>query len=86
MKRVLLALGTVVVLGCVEPPSSRSVSEPPHATVFDELAAVVDQALAAKTVEEHRLAQFGVEKQRLVSWLMPNGGWLAAQIEQEDLP
>jgi DNA repair exonuclease SbcCD ATPase subunit len=43
--------------------------------VFDELAAVVDQALAAKTVEQHRLAQFGVEKQRLVSRLMPNGDW-----------
>ena len=47
----------------------------PRNTVFDELAAVVDQALAAKSVEEDRLAQYGVEKQRLVSRLMPNGAW-----------
>jgi hypothetical protein len=73
MKSVVLALGAVVVLGCAGQPSSRSVS--PRNTVFDELAAVVDQALAAKSVEEDRLAQYGVEKQRLVSRLMPNGDW-----------
>ena len=50
-------------------------SEPPPATVFDELAAAVEGALAAKTLEDNRLAQFGVEKQRLVSRLMPNGDW-----------
>jgi hypothetical protein len=75
MKSVILALGTVLVLGCVEQPSSRSVSEPPSATVFDELAAAVRGALAAKRVEDNRLAQLGVEKQRLVSRLMPNGDW-----------
>ena len=67
---MLLALGTVVVLGCVEQPSSR-VAESPQDTVFDELATVVDKALAAKSIEADRLAQFGVEKQRLVSALMP---------------
>jgi hypothetical protein len=41
--------------------------------VFDELAAAVKGALAAKSVEDNRLAQLGVEKQRLVSRLMPNG-------------
>jgi hypothetical protein len=54
-------------------PSGRPVAESPQDTVFDELAAVVDQALVAKSVEEDRLAQHGVEKQRLVSRLMPNG-------------
>ena len=44
MKSVILALGTVVVLGCAEQPSSRSVSKPPRATVFDELAAAVKAA------------------------------------------
>ena len=78
MKSVILAMGTVLVLGCVEQPSSR-VAESPQDTVFDELAAVVDQALAAKSVEENRLAQFGVEKQRLVSRLMPNGDWADGQ-------
>ncbi len=63
------------MLGCVEQPSSRPVAEPSPDTVFDELAAVVKGALAAKTVEDNRLAQFGVEKQRLVSPLMPNGDW-----------
>ena len=86
MKSVILAIGTVVVLGCVEQPSSRPVAQPPRATVFDELAAAVKGALAAKRVEDNRLAQYAVEKQRLVSRLMPNGDWLAAQIEQEDLP
>ena len=86
MKSVILALGAVVVLGCVEQPSSRSLSEPPPDTVFDELAAAVKGAVAAKRVEDNRLAQYGVEQQRLVSWLMANGDWLAAQIEQEDLP
>jgi len=86
MKRVILAMGTVLVLGCVEQPSRPSVSKPPRATVLDELAAAVKGALAAKSVEKDRLAQFGVEKLRLVSRLLPNGDWLAAQIEQEDLP
>ena len=57
MKSVLLALGTVLVLGCVEQPSSRPVSEPSPATVFDELAAVVEGALAAKSAEDDRLVQ-----------------------------
>jgi hypothetical protein len=70
MKSVVLALGAGVLLGCAGQPSSRS---SPRNTVFDELAAVVDQALAAKSVEEDRLAQYGVEKQRLVSRLMPSG-------------
>ena len=71
MKRVILAMGTVLVLGCVEQPSSPSVSKPPRATVLDELAGAVKGALAAKRVEEDRLVQYGVEKQRLVSALMP---------------
>ena len=75
MNRVILAMGTVLVLGCVEQPSSRSVAEPPRATVFGELAAAVKGALEAKRVEEDRLAQYAVEKQRLVSRLMPNGDW-----------
>jgi hypothetical protein len=54
--------------------------------VTRELVTAVRRALAAKRVEDNRLVQYAVEKQRLVSWLMPNGGWLAAQIEQEDLP
>ena len=82
----ILVSGAVVLLGCVEQPNSRSVSEPPRTTVFDELAAAVKGALEAKRVEEDRLAPYGMEKQRLLSWLMPNGDWLAAQIEQEDLP
>ncbi len=41
MKSLILALGTVLVLGCVEQPSSPSVSKPPRATVLDELAAAV---------------------------------------------
>ena len=73
MNRVILAMGTVVVLGCVEQTSSRSVSKPPRATVFDELAAAVKGALEAKRVEDDRLVQYAVEKQRLVSRLMPNG-------------
>ncbi len=50
-------------------------SEPPSATVFDELAVSVEQALPSKTLEDNRLAQYGVEKQRLVSRLMPKGDW-----------
>jgi len=38
---------------------------------LDELAAAVKGALAAKSVEKDRLAQFGVEKQRLISRLLP---------------
>jgi hypothetical protein len=48
-KSVIFALGTVVLLGCVEQPSNRSVAQPPRAAVFDELAAAVKGALAAKT-------------------------------------
>ena len=50
-------------------------SEPPRATVFDELAVSVEQALPSKTLEDNRLAQYSVEKQRLVSRLMPKGDW-----------
>ncbi len=71
MKRVILAVGTVLVLGCVEQPSSPSVSKPPRATVLDELAGAVKGALNTKRVEEGRLVQYAVEKDRLVSRLMP---------------
>jgi hypothetical protein len=73
MKSAILAVGEVLVLGCVEQPSSRPVTEPPRPTVFDELAAAVEGALEAKRVEEDRLARYAVEKQRLVSRRMPNG-------------
>jgi hypothetical protein len=68
MKGVIWILACVVLVGC---ESRRLDTVESSSGVTRELATAVRRALEAKRVEEGRLVQYAVEKQRLVSLLMP---------------
>jgi hypothetical protein len=68
MRSVIWIVACVVLLGC---ESRRLQTVESSRDVTQELATAVRRALDAKRVEEDRLVQYGVEKQRLISALMP---------------
>jgi hypothetical protein len=74
MKGVIWILACVVLVGCESRRLDTQTVES-SGGVTRELATAVRRAQEAKRVEEGRLVQYGVEKQRLVSRLMPNGDW-----------
>ena len=74
MKRVIWILACLVLVGCESQRQETRRLESSQ-DVSSELVTAVRRAQEAKRVEEDRLAQYGVEKQRLVSRLMPNGDW-----------
>ncbi len=76
MKVVIWILACVVLVGCESRPLDTQRLDSSGDDVSRELATAVRRALAAKTLEDNRLAQYAVEKQRLVSRLMPNGNLL----------
>ena len=70
MKSVIWLLACLALVGCGSRPwDTRTVDS--SGDVSSELATAVRRALEAKRAEEGRLVQYGVEKQRLVSRLMP---------------
>ena len=71
MKGVIWILACVVLVGCESRRLDTQTVESSRGGVTRELATAVRRALEAKRVEEGRLVQYGVEKQRLVSALMP---------------
>ncbi len=71
MKGVIWILACVVLVGCESRRLDTRTVDSSRNGISRELAAAVKGALAAKSVEEGKLVQYGVEKQRLVSRLMP---------------
>jgi hypothetical protein len=71
VKGVIWIVACVVLLGCESRRLDTRTVESSRGGVALELATAVQRALAAKRVEEDRLVQYAVEKQRLVSRLMP---------------
>ena len=70
MKSVIWLLACLALVGCGSRPwDTRTVDS--SGDVSSELATAVRRALEAKRAEEDRLVQYGVEKRRLVSRLMP---------------
>lgn len=71
MKVVIWILACVVLVGCESLPLDTQTSKSSGNGVSRELATAVRRALDAKRVEETRLVEYTVEKQRLVSRLLP---------------